>query len=221
MKHWLLHNLGWKLLSVVIAFLLWVAVASEPELATSVPAAILFKDLPDDLDISSNVPARVQLELRGPSRRLTPQLLEQVHVVLDLTDVQPGERTFTIHDWNIHGLPFGVEFYRTVPSQISLAFERLSAKDVPIEPIYSKQPPDGYRVVQYSFEPPQIRIRGPEGRVQRVDHVTTDPIDLSGVVSKTELRLHVRVGDPQIRLETPAVVKFKVQLQNDNAKDVK
>src|SRR5271155_3766687 len=119
----LLHNLGWKLLSLALAFVLWAALAREPELATSIPAPLLFQNLPDDLDISSNVPERVHLELRGPSGRLTPQSLAQTAVVLDFKGAVPGQRTFTIRERDVH-LPVGVVFYRAVPSQVQFALER-------------------------------------------------------------------------------------------------
>lgn len=218
-KRIVIDNLGWKLLSISLAFLLWVAVASEPELATSISVPILFRHIPDDLDISSEVLERVHLEIRGPARRLTPESLSQTAVVLNLSDVQPGERTFTIHDWNVRQLPIGVVFYRAVPSQVGLRFERLLSRDVPIQPVYSKPPPDGYRIVSYGFSPQKVRIRGPEGHVRPIDHVTSDPIDLSGVVSKREMRVRVRVGDPQVRLEEAPVVKYSVETSKVGLKE--
>src|SRR5579872_962252 len=100
MRSFFTDNLGWKLLSVLCSFSLWIGVAHEPELATSVSVPILFKDLPDDLAIASDVPERVRLMIRGLARRLTPESLAETEVVLDLSSIQPGERTFTINDWN-------------------------------------------------------------------------------------------------------------------------
>jgi YbbR domain-containing protein len=211
-KRILIENLGWKVLSVALAFLLWAAVASEPELATSISVPILFRNIPDDMDISSEVLERVHLEIRGPARRLTPESLAQTAVVLNLSDVQPGERTFTIHDRDVRQLPIGVVFYRAVPSQVGLRFERLLSRDVPIQPVYSKPPPDGYRIVSYWFSPAKVRVRGPEGHVQPIHNVMSDPIDLSGVVSKKEVRVQVRVGDPQVRLEAAPVVTYSVEM---------
>jgi YbbR domain-containing protein len=164
------------------------------------------------LAIASDIPERVHLMIRGLGRRLTPEALSEAEVVLDLSSIQSGERTFTINDSNIRGLPFGITFARAVPSQVVLHFDHVITKDVPIEPSYANSPPDGYMVMNYTFEPPKVRIRGADGRAQSIDHVTTDPIDLSGVVSKAERRVHIRIGDPQMRLESAPVVKFTVEL---------
>jgi YbbR domain-containing protein len=212
MNRFFRQNLGWKALSVLLAIVLWIGVAREPELATSVSLPLLLRNVPDDLDISSEVLERVHVEVRGPSGRLVPENLSQAAVVLDLEGVQPGERTFTIQPRNIRQLPIGVTFYRAVPSQVSLRFERLISRDIPIEPAYSKGPPEGYGVVSYSFSPPTLRVRGPENRMQRLNHITSDPIDLSGVVSKKGIRVEARLGDPQLRLESSPIVTFNVSM---------
>ncbi|MDP8980693.1 MAG: CdaR family protein [Acidobacteriota bacterium] len=198
----LTSNFGWKVLSLGLAVVLWMAVAHEPELATSISVPIEFKNLREDLDISSDVPDRVHIEVRGPSGRLTRDQLADVAVLLDMSDVQRGERTFTIRNANVK-LPAGVEFYRAVPSQVSLVFDQLTSRVVPVQPRFGKEPPAGYRVQSFEADPVRVRIRGPEDRVNRIDHVTTDPVDLSGIVSKADVRAHVHIGDSQVRLDEP------------------
>jgi len=210
MKQILLHNIGWKLLSLAIAIALWVAVAREPELATSISVPVEFKNVPEDLDFNSSLPDHVNLELRGSSGKLSHDHLEDVAVVLDLADAHAGERTYTIRSANIN-LPSGVTFYRATPSQITLRFDRLLARDVPVKPLFVKIPA-GYRIVDNSVEPAKIHLRGPEERVQNIDRVMTDPIDLTGVVSQKEFHTHVNVGDPQVRIESATPVSVRVTL---------
>jgi YbbR domain-containing protein len=214
-------NLGWKLLSLLLAIVLWIAVAREPELATSIAVPVEFKSLPDELDIGSNVPDRVHLELRGPSGRLSRDSLSDLAVILDLHDAHPGERTYNIRAANIN-LPAGVTFYRALPSQLTLRFDKLLVREVEIVLApFSKGPPDGYRVRAYTLNPALARIRGPEQRVKNIDRVTVDPVDLSGVISEAEFQTHVNVGDPQVRLEVGTPVKLKVTLEKTNQKETK
>ena len=129
----------------------------------------------DDLDISSEIPERVRLEVRGPSGRMSRENLSETAVVLDLSTVTgPGERTFTFADRDI-SLPTGVSFYKAVPSQITVRFEHLMYKNVPVRARYATGPPDGYAVVKSSFDPQTVRIVGPESHVQPIDYVSTDP----------------------------------------------
>jgi len=212
MKQFFTHNVGWKLLSLLIAVTLWIAVAREPELATSLSVPVEFKNIPEDLDIGANVPERVHLEVRGPSGRLSRDNLADIALILDLADAHSGERSYTIHPYNFN-LPSGVIFYRTVPTQITLTFDHLASQNVKIFPRYSRPPQTGYRVRAYVLEPENIRIRGPEERVKRIDRLWTDPVDLSGVVSAAEFHTHVNVGDAQVRLDSPAAITLKVTLE--------
>lgn len=213
MTRLLFHNLGWKLLSLLIAAVLWFVNAREPELATSLNVPIELKNIPDDLDISSEMPDRVRIEVRGPSSRLTRDNVAESAVVLDLATVNnPGERTFTFQDRNVK-LPRGVQFYKAVPSQITIHFEHLIFKTIPIRARFASAPPDGYVVAASSFEPQTVRIVGPESHVQTIEFITTDPIDLSTIRSKSEMRIHLNVGDPQVRLDDPATqVHYRVEV---------
>jgi YbbR domain-containing protein len=222
MKQFLFTNVGWKLLSLLLAFLLWIAIAQEPELTTSISVPILFRNVPQGLEVATENPIdQAHLEIRGPSGRLTATNLAQVAVVFNLSSLQPGERTFTIRDNTVWGLPLGVVFSRAIPSQISLHFEHQITKDVPVEPVYEKPPAPGSAVVNYRFVPPIVRIRGPQERVQDVDHVTTDPIDLTRMRSKIGLRVHVRVPDQQIRLDSSAAVVFFATIERARNKESK
>jgi YbbR domain-containing protein len=218
MMQLLTRNLGWKLASLLIAFALWIAIAREPELATSLSVPIEFKNIPDDLDIGSNAPERIHVEVRGPSGRLSRDNLSDLAVVLDLSGAHVGEHTYTVHPYNTN-LPSGVAFYRAVPSQITLRFDRVLTREVPVVPVYSKTP-EGYRIRAYQIEPERVRIRGPEERVKGIARVGTDPVDLSGVVSQKEFRTAINLGDAQLRLEVPTTITLKVTLEKNSQKDL-
>jgi len=211
MKQLFTRNLAWKFLSLAIAVALWFAVAREPEVATSLSAPVDFKNMRDDLDIDGNLPDRVRLELRGPSGSLTRDNLATVAVVLDLSDAYAGERTYSIRGRNLN-LPPGVVFYRAVPSQLTLHFDQLVVKEEPVLPLYVNKPA-GYQVVSQIFSPAKVRIRGSQDRVQVINQVRTDPMDLSGVVGEKVIHTHLNIGDPQVRLvEVPADITVRVKL---------
>src|SRR5579863_6811308 len=212
MKQIFTRNLGWKLLSLLIAIGLWISVAREPEVATSLSAPVDFRNMRDDLDVDGNLPDRVRLELRGPSGRLTRENLSGVAVVLDLSDAQPGERTYNIRARNLN-LPSGVVFYRAVPSQLTLRFDGLVLKDEPVQLTYVNKPP-GYRIASQQFSPTVVRVRGSQDRVRAIDQVSTDPLDLRGVTGDKIFHTHLNVGDPQVRLiEAPVDITVQVKLE--------
>jgi YbbR domain-containing protein len=212
MRQLFTQNLGWKVLSLFLAVALWMAIAREPAVATSLSVPVQFKNMRDDLDITGNLPDRVILEVRGSSGRLTRDNLSTVAAVLDLSDAQPGEHTYDIRGRNLN-LPSGVTFYRAVPSQLTLRFDQLAVRDEPVQAVFVNQPAS-YRIASQDLSPAKVRIRGSEDRVQAIHQVKTDPMDLSGVAGETVFHTHLNVGDAQVRLvDTSSDITVRVKLE--------
>ncbi len=214
----LTRDLRTKLLALAIASLLWVIVNREAEITTTVRAPIEYRNLPDGFEIVSEPRQNVQIEVRGPSARLSPEVLSQLAVVLDCSAVRhSGSRTFNIGRREIRR-PFGIAFDSAVPSQVVLDFERSISRDVPVEPDYATPPPPGYIIAGYRIDPPRVRIEGPESHVRAVNSAQTDPIDLSNIYGRTTMHLPVHLSDPRVRLDsgTP-LLTYEVELRKSSA----
>ncbi len=209
----LVANLHWKALSLLIAVALWFFVVGEPELVTSHSAPVFFKNLPRDLEISSGVPDRIYLELRGPAGSLAPGQLSNTAVLVDLAPIQgASERTFSVMAAGIN-LPRGTALLRAVPSQLRLRFEKMLSKEIPVLIRTGSPPPPGYRVILQEARPAKLRITGPESRVQAVDAAQTDPIDLGSVVGRSEFQVHAYVPDAQVRFDASPIVTVRVDVE--------
>ena len=120
----LTKNLGWKVLSVVLAVLLWVVVEGEPELVTVQSVPVFFRNVEPTLALVASPPATVRVELRGPSDVLGRDNLASVALLLDLAgQTEPGERIFPISRTNVT-LPAGVTFVRSDPPEVRLHLDR-------------------------------------------------------------------------------------------------
>lgn len=205
-------NLGWKLLSLLLAFVLWALMGRQSEMAMTVPAPVQYRNIAEDLDISSDIPERISLEVRGPADRLTPSYLASASVALDFAHLHsPGEYTFNIDTHNTR-LPLGIAFARAVPSQIRVRFERSVTRQVPVRARFFGTPPDGYRLALCRLDPQTIEVRGPESHVVPLDSVQTDPIDLTGVVGQRAGRVHTYLGDPQIQVVGQGSVEYTLSM---------
>jgi len=211
-KRALTANWPWKLLSLGIAFVLWAVLGRQSEMAMTISAPVQYRNIADDVDISSEIPDHVHLEVRGPADRLTESYLSTASVALDFGHfTSPGERTFNIDGHNVK-LPLGIVFARAVPSQIRVRFDRRITRDIPVRPRFYGTPPDGYRLAQIHLEPQSIRIRGPESHVAHLDSVQTDPIDLSGIVGEHAGRVPTYIGDPQVQVVGQGTVDYKLTM---------
>lgn len=124
---WIVKNPGWRLLSLVLAFVIWMNVATEPEMSTFVSAPLQFKDPPETLQVAGRPGENVQLETRGSSGQLRDLANSHPVITFDFSSVhEPGDRIFPITRNEVN-LPRGVELIRAIPSEVHFHFERRAA----------------------------------------------------------------------------------------------
>jgi YbbR domain-containing protein len=212
---WLLslvtHNFGWKLLALASAFVIWVLVASEPELSTFATVPLEYRNLPDDLEISSAPEQTVTLELRGPAGELRGE--RRPAVVLDMSNVTPGPRTFPIADSEV-SLARGVRLVRAIPSEVRFDFEPAKMRTIPVQVRFTGLA-KGYVVAQKSISPDRLEIVGPGSHVDRMQAASTDLVDLSSVTGTAKFRVNAYLPDPYVRFEDSAQVTVTVAVSKE------
>jgi YbbR domain-containing protein len=200
----LLRNIWWKLFALLMAVLLWIAVANEPELSTFVSVPIEFKDLPPSLEISSDVAEKVDLEMRGPTGELRNFSANRTAVVFDMADAVPGERTYLIDAADVR-LPRSLRLIRAVPQGVRIVFEQRKTRSVPVEVHFADPPPAKFRV-----SPESLTIEGPESRVNRVHSLRTDRIDVSTVSGTGTFHATALAEDKFVRIDSDPEVTVEV-----------
>jgi YbbR domain-containing protein len=208
-----LDNFGWRVFALVVAIVLWATFVGGPELTTSVSAPVEYRNMPKNLEISSEAPERVYLEVQGPSARLNSFDLSNITVVFDLSGVdRPGDQTLTIESSNVD-LQAGLKLVRAIPAQIRLRFENRIGADIPIRVRLSGSPHSGYKVAREEVNPPRLRIVGPESHVREVEFAETDPIDISSVVGMESFQVQTFVRNQYVRLVTSPRVRVTVTVE--------
>jgi len=216
LRHYVLHNLWLKLLSLALAVAFWFAVAHEPvaELAVDVP--IEFHNIPPNLEISSEVVPRAQIRVRGPQRVIRRLQPADIYANIDLGDVKPGERTYDLTSGEVHK-PSGLDVVQVVPSQFRITFDQRETREVPIQPRVIGKFADGYQIARVVVDPPQLKIIGPKKHVDLVDAAITDPIDVTGAMNQASFVTHAYVSDPLIQAATPDPVRITVIMERSAA----
>jgi YbbR domain-containing protein len=212
---WTVGNLGWKILSLAVACTIWALVATEPELNTVTQVQLEYRNVPDDLEISSNPASTVRLELRGPSGALSDfgsTGVARPSVILDMSSVQPGQSTFPI-DGSVVKLPRGVRLVRAIPSEVRFDFERRATRTVPVTVRFEGQDANGYVVAHYSASPATAKIQGPSSHVRRVNAALTDPVDVADVVGTKQFRVNIFVDDDFVSFQSASTVTVTVTMK--------
>lgn len=206
------RNFWWKAASLAVSFGLWMIYSGARELTTSITAPIQYRNIPKDLEISSDIVEQVHLVLRGPSPLLSRLTGSQMPVILDLSAIRgPGQTTFTIDRRNV-ALAAGITLERAVPSQIRLRMDERLSKQVPIV-VRFENVPEGWHVGSVQLTPDRMVIVGPKSKVAQIDQLEADPVNLEGVNGQAELRTTAFSGSPQVTFRSSPSVAVKVTLQ--------
>jgi len=204
---WARKNPGWRILALTLSVIIWMNVATEPEMSTLIAAPVQFKDPPDSIEVTARAVELVQVETRGSSGQLRDLANSRVAITLDFSRVRdPGDRTFTITRAETN-LPRGVEFLRASPAQLRFHFERSERRRVPVTVRFQGKLPNGLALRSFTVQPSTEEIAGPETKVRAVREALTDTIDLSLIspakpVAKADLYLEDRqvrfVSEPRV-----------------------
>jgi len=208
-----LHNFGIKLLSLALAVGLWLAVASDPPAEVAVDVPIVFRNIPENLEISSENVPRSQSRVRGPQRVVRRLQPADIYAEIDLSGMKPGERTFDLTAQQVHQ-PRELEVVQVVPNQFHLIFDTRLTRQVPVRPRAFGNFAAGYQIGRLEADPSSITISGPRQRVAAVEAAITDPIDASGTMERATFVRHAYVSDPLVQVMNPNPVRVTVIMEH-------
>jgi len=212
-KRYVVQNLFLKVLSLLLASLLWLAISRDEQPAiVAIRAPIVFQHVPQLLEISTESIPEAQIRVRGPERTVRQLKTNEVQAEIDLAGVGAGERTFDLTAHQVRH-PRDVEVLQVVPSQLHLAFDTRATRQVQIRPRVTGNFASGEQIVKVDTDPAQITIIGPRRHVERIDAATTDPIDASGTLGRGVFTTNVYVSDPMVQVEQAGSIRVTVMVE--------
>ncbi len=208
---WVFGNIWLKLLSLSLALMLWMVVSGEETVERGLRVPLELTQVPAGLELLGDVPATVDVRVRGASGTLSRVAAGDVVAVLDLHTAQSGRRLFPLTPEQVR-VPFGVEIMQVLPSAVTMAFEGSASREVPIVPAVDGRPAPGYVVGPLSAEPRLAEIIGPESAVKRATEVVTEPVSVAGATTHVKQSVILGLLDPALRLKTARSATVTVQI---------
>jgi diadenylate cyclase len=206
------HNIGLKLVSLVLAIGLWTVVARDPIAEVEMKVPIEFHNLPDSLEIDSASFTEAQIRVRGPERVIHRLQAADLHAEVDLASVRPGERTFDLTGRQVR-VPQDLEVVQIIPGQFHLSFDNRETRTVEVRPRVTGNFASGMRVKQVIADPSSVMITGPRRRVEAVEDAITDPVDISGAMTRASFVTQAYVPDPLIQVVHPTPIRVTVIME--------
>ncbi|RAL21621.1 hypothetical protein DL240_12245 [Lujinxingia litoralis] len=207
------HNFSMKFIAAVLtlALYIWVSEDRETVVASFAPVRIV---VPDNLVLVSDPLDRVKVTIRGrwsDVNRFDPSQLEPIR--LDLTRAD-SDSIVTITP-NMVRVPPGLRVVALEPSSMYVELERESQRVVPIIPQTTGEPQANYVVEGIRVNPARVAIRGPQSRLERINSVQTEPVDVSNRNESFDRNIQLRVEDGLVRVDYDRRIRVNVEIGSE------
>ena len=210
----LFDNFGLKLVSVGLAFALWVVVAGEQRDERTLNAPLSLAQLPKHLTLL-NIPGDfVTVEVRGPKSLISGLSPSEVDVHLDLSTLKEGENLVAVKADRVD-VPRGVEVVQVSPKWVRLVLESVAERVVRVAARVEGNPAAGYVFKRASAHPDRVRLVGPRSEVNRLDKVYTSAISIEGRSHDFSALTSLEPAGKFIKVEGPALVQVSVEIRTN------
>ena len=205
------HRLGLKIVSVILAALLWLVVSGEQTVERALRIPLEYTNLPPQLELVGDPPTVVDVRVRGSSGTLSRIAAGELVAVLDVRSARSGQRLFHLTTAEVRA-PFGVEVVQVTPSNVSMLFEVSESKTVPVIPEVEGQPASGFTIDKITSEPAMIVVVGPSSALKTLSQATTEAVSVTGAKKTVTESVTVGVTDPSVRLREPQIARVTVAI---------
>jgi YbbR domain-containing protein len=205
------RHLGLKVLSIALAFAIWLGVGDQRAGERTMRVPLEYHNLPSQLELMASPPDTVEVRLRGPSGSIGRLMPGEVVAGLDLTAARSGTRLFHLLADEVR-VPYGVSVAQVNPAAIPLTFEPSSSRSVPIVPVLDGEPAPGYRIGRIVSTPEQVVVVGPTSQVVDVSSATTEPVSVASATTDVLDRVTVGVTNDLVRLDQPQTATVTVEI---------
>jgi YbbR domain-containing protein len=156
MKDLLLHNWHLKLISLLLATILWAEVARIPtsEIALSVPLEI--QNIPRGTEVYGDTTDPVEVRLRGPSSLVRTVTAQDLSLAIDMNGITMGQGKILPLSPELVRAPVGVEVVQVIPARVRVNIEPKATRIVRIYPRLAGSPAAGFAVEKAVVTPESV-----------------------------------------------------------------
>jgi YbbR domain-containing protein len=204
----ILKDFKLKILSLVLALMLWVAVAYMGESRMSIAVRVSAENLGRNLIISKLDPDEVLVTLDGPISTLKGIRARDVRILLDLTNVREGRQIFNLNKDNV-SRPEGLKVEAIKPDYVVMETDTLMEKKLKTIVKLDKKWMGLY--VVKSWTPRSVTVEGSRDTLKGIDSIQTLRVDGSFMSEEEEVDVGFDTKDMVVRKIVPDNVKVTLR----------
>ena len=207
-RRYILNDFKLKILSLVLALMLWVAVAYMGESRMNIAVRLSAENLAKNLIVSKMDPDEVLVTLDGPVSVLKGIRARDVRIALDLTDVKEGRQVFSLYKENV-SRPEGLKVEAIKPDYVVMETDSVMEKRLKTVVKLDKKWMGLY--VVKSWSPRFVTVEGSRDTLKGRDSIMTLPVDGSFMSEEEEVDVGLDTKDVVVRKMAPDNVRVTLR----------
>jgi len=214
-KNWFLKNVDIKLLSLFLAIILWLYIASgeNPIVENFIDVSLIQNNLSEDLVIKE-FPINVSMGIKGPKNIINNISSHQIIGTVNFSEIN----TEGLYKLKVEVVaPKGTQITRIIPPEIKVEVEKVLTKEIEVEYSLIGVPEKGYSLTEEpQFNPSKVKVMGAQSLLENLKQIIC-AIDISGIKEDLSRKLTVKAVDingneiKEIKIE-PDIVEVSISL---------
>lgn len=207
------RNVGLKIVATALATLLWLTVGSDPVVERSVRVPLVYRNVPQGLEIATGAPDSVEVNLRGRASEITGDPGD-VSLSIDLQGARTGSRLYHLRTDQVT-TPIGMEATQVFPGSVMLTLETTSERMAPVRPTVDGTPGEGFVVREITVDPREVMVVGPMRALEALSEAITETVMIDGATDTVTRTVSVGVAEASLRLKEPKTARVTVVIVKD------
>ena len=219
----MLNNLGPKLLSLIIAGVIWFQLALMAEHHSVVKLKVELTNKPETLTLEQQI-RQIPFNVHGRGLDIVKLMLSDTSVEIDASDIKAGTDLISIQNYQIKNRPENLDLEFLGPAttkDISVSTDVLIQKQMRIEPNFADQNSRNlFDSKRFYLTPERVTLSGPKSKLQAMESIRTQKITL-GMLRQSNFNLglllpakDVSTNISQVNIAVANVVSMTRVLEN-------
>ena len=207
------RNFFLKFIAIILTLTLYIWVSEDRETIVTgfAPVQIV---VPDDLVLVSDPIDRIEVTVQGrwsDIDRFAPNEIDPIRL-----DLSPGDDGSVISITpEMVGVPPEIQIVSIDPDSMYVEFEPESFKSVPVEPQITGTPRPSYTIEDQRITPETVTVRGPENRLDQLDSVPTERVDITDRSESLQRAVRLRIDDGLISAEYDDPIMLEIDIETE------
>lgn len=166
-----------KILSILIAFGMWIMVVSGHEETKEMTVPVKLINVSNGKIAIADYP-NVSINIKGAARLMQSLANSDVLLNIDVAAFPNGQSIRRILPVDFK-TPLGLEVVDVKPAELRITLDSITAKDVRVLPSIIGEVKQGYMVESITLKPNSVSVTGAKSVLSKLENISTMPINLS------------------------------------------